>query len=40
MDAFEMNEQTQPTRKISSLIWNVLTVLVLLMVVCLIGGFC
>jgi hypothetical protein len=39
MDAFEMNEQTQPTRKISSLIWNVLTVLVLLMVVCLVGGF-
>jgi len=39
MDAFEMNEQNQPTRKISSLIWNVLTVLVLLMVVCLVGGF-
>ena len=38
MDAFEMNEQTQPTRKISSIIWNVLTVLVLLMVLCL-GAF-
>lgn len=39
MDTFEMNEQTQPPRKISSLIWNTLTVLVLLMVVCLAGFF-
>jgi hypothetical protein len=38
MDAFEMKEQNQPTRKISSIIWNVLTVLVLLMVLCL-GAF-
>jgi hypothetical protein len=35
MDAFELNEQDRPTRKISSIIWNVLTVLVLLMVLCL-----
>ena len=39
MDAFEMKEQNQPTRKVSSLIWNVLTVLVLLMVVCLAAFF-
>ena len=39
MDAFEMNEQEQPPRKISSIIWNVLTVLVLLMVVCLAAFF-
>ncbi len=38
MDAFEMKEHNQPTRKISSIIWNVLTVLVLLMVLCL-GAF-
>jgi hypothetical protein len=39
MDAFEMNEQDQPTRKVSSIIWNVLTVIVLLMVVCLAAFF-
>lgn len=39
MDAFDMNEQTQSPRKVSSLIWNVLTVLVLLMSVCLAGFF-
>lgn len=39
MDAFELQEQTKPTRKVSDLIWNVLTVLVLLAVLCVVAGF-
>ena len=35
MDAFDMNEQDQPTHKTSSIVWNVLTVLVLLIALCL-----
>ncbi len=34
MDAFELHEQVKPTRKVSDIIWNVLTVLVLLLVLC------
>lgn len=39
MDAFEFQDQSQPSRSVSSIVWNVLTVLVLLMVLCVVAGF-
>lgn len=39
MDAFEFQDQSQPSRSVSSIVWNVLTALVLLMVLCVVAGF-
>jgi hypothetical protein len=39
MDSFDYIDQTPPARKLSSMIWNVLTLLVLLTVLCVIGVF-
>jgi len=39
MDAFDYNERTEPSRNVSAMIWNVLTVLVLLVVLCIAIGF-
>ncbi len=39
MDSFDYQDHVQPTRNVSSLVWNILTVLVLMAVVCVGLGF-
>lgn len=39
MDSFDYQEYTQPTRSVSDLVWNTLTVLVLFSVLCVALGF-
>jgi len=39
MDSFDYIDQTPPTQKLSAMIWNVLTILVLLSVLCVAGVF-
>jgi hypothetical protein len=39
MDSFDYQDHTQPTRNVSSMVWNTLTVLVLLAVLCVGVGF-
>lgn len=39
MDSFDYQDHVQPTRNVSSLVWNILTVLVLMAVVCVALGF-
>ena len=39
MDAFDYQDDIRPARSPASLVWNILTGLVLLTVVCVIGAF-
>jgi hypothetical protein len=39
MDSFDYQDHSQPARKVSDLVWNTLTVVVLLTVVCVAAGF-
>ncbi len=39
MDSFDYQDRAQPARKVSDLVWNTLTVVVLLTVVCVAAGF-
>jgi hypothetical protein len=39
MDEFDYIEQTKPGKRIYSILWNLLTVLVLFSIVCLVAGF-
>ncbi len=39
MDSFDYQDHVQPTRDVSSLVWNILTVLVLMAVLCVALGF-
>lgn len=39
MDSFDYQDHTQPARNVSNLVWNTLTILVLLTVFCVVVGF-
>jgi hypothetical protein len=39
MDAFDYDDQTRSSRNVSAMIWNVLTALALLVVLCVMIGF-
>jgi hypothetical protein len=39
MDSFDYQDHTQPSRNISALVWNILTVLILLLTICVGLGF-
>lgn len=39
MDSFDYHDQSQPQRKVSDIVWNTLTIVVLLTVVCVATGF-